>query len=79
MSANNGIPKGPYSMQYISTEDVIDGIMAHRPGVVMAKLTLRATFTFGPSTILTVLGNKISYILFYFRPSYLKKFDCVAS
>ena len=34
---NDGIPKPPFTVQYVSVDVVIDGIMAQGRGTLMAK------------------------------------------
>ena len=36
-SVNNGIPKPPFSVQYITVDSLIEGIMARGQGTLMAK------------------------------------------
>lgn len=41
---NDGIPKDPFSVQYKKFDDVIDGIMAHCRGTLLAKFDMKSAY-----------------------------------
>lgn len=43
-SVNDGIPKEPFSVQYMKVDDVIDGIMLHGRGSLMAKFDVESAY-----------------------------------
>lgn len=45
---NDGIPKDPFTVQYMSVEDIIDGIMAYRCGTLMAKFDIKSAYCIVP-------------------------------
>ena len=43
-SANDGIPKDPFSLQYISVDDAIKILMVLGPGALMAKFDVESAY-----------------------------------
>ena len=43
-SVNDGIPKPPFTVQYVSVDAFIDGIMAHNCGKLMAKFHVASAY-----------------------------------
>ena len=43
-SANDGIPKDPFSLHYVSVDDAIRALVALGPGALMAKFDVRAAY-----------------------------------
>ena len=43
-SVNDGVPKLPYSVQYVTVDDFIDGIMARGRGTLMAKFDVASAY-----------------------------------
>ena len=43
-SVNNGIPKDPYSLKYVTVDDTIRSLVDLSPGVLMAKFDVKAAY-----------------------------------
>lgn len=47
-SVNDGIPKDAFSVQYMSVDDIIDGIMTYGRGTLMAKFDIESAYRIVP-------------------------------
>ena len=47
-SVNDGIPKGPFSAQYMKADNIIDGIMTHGRGAPLAKFHVEIAYCIIP-------------------------------
>ena len=47
-SVNDGIPKDVFSVQYMSVDDIIDGIMTYGRGTLMAKFDIESAYRIVP-------------------------------
>ena len=43
-SVNDGIPKAPFSIQYVTVDAFINGIMAHDRGTLLAKFDVASAY-----------------------------------
>ena len=49
---NDGIPKDPFSVQYMKVGDIIAGIMSFRRGALLAKLDVESAYHIVPLMVL---------------------------
>ena len=47
-SVNDGIPKEPFSVQYMTVDDIINGIMSFGRGTLMAKFDVESAYRIVP-------------------------------
>ena len=47
-SVNDGIPKDPFSVQYMKVDNIIDGIMTHGQGTLLAKFDVESAYRIIP-------------------------------